>query len=262
MLQSIWKYRQFIGSCIKREFLLRYKGSVLGVIWSIVHPLAMIFVYTVIFSEIMRAKLIGMDNDGMAYSIYLCSGVLTWEFFTASVVACTNVFLANGNLMKKISFPRICLPVISVGSAFLNFCISYSLFFIALLLLGRFPFNLVMFVFPILIVQIMFACSFGIGLGVLNVFFRDVAQFLGVVLQFWFWFTPIVYPSKIIPEKLLWLMSFNPMYHVIKSYQEIFVYHQIPDFIGVGAVLFISLILGWWSFRLYKRHVGEMVDEL
>lgn len=121
MVKSIWNYRQFICSCIKREFLSRDKGSVLGVVLSIVQPLAMIVVYTVIFSEIMRAKLVGMDNDGLAYSIYLCSGVLTWEFFSATVMACTNLFLVNGNLMKKISFPRICLPIISVGSAFLNF---------------------------------------------------------------------------------------------------------------------------------------------
>lgn len=262
MLKSIWNYRQFICSCIKREFLSRYKGSVLGVVWSIVQPLAMIVVYTVIFSEIMRAKLVGMDNDGLAYSIYLCSGVLTWEFFTATVMACTNVFLVNGNLMKKISFPKICLPIISVGSAFLNFCISYGLFFIALLVLGRFPFNLVIFVVPILLVQIIFACSFGIGLGVLNVFFRDVGQLLGVVLQFWFWFTPIVYPSKIIPEKLLVFMNFNPMYYVTRSYQEIFVYNQVPDFVELGGVLFIGFLLGVWSFRLYRKHVGEMVDEL
>ena len=140
MLRSIWQYRQFILSCIKREFLARYKGSVLGIAWSILKPLSMIFVYTVIFSEVMRAKLVGMDADRMAYSIYLCSGVLTWDFFTQSVMAGVNVFLGNGNLMKKLAFPRICLPMISVGSAFLNFCISFWLVFYSIDYYGKISF--------------------------------------------------------------------------------------------------------------------------
>lgn len=262
MLRSIWQYRQFILSCIKREFLARYKGSVLGIVWSILQPLSMIFVYTVIFSEVMRAKLVGMDADKMAYSIYLCSGVLTWDFFTQSAMAGVNVFLGNGNLMKKLAFPRICLPMISVGSAFLNFCISFGLFFVALLIMGRFPFGEIIWFIPILVVQTIFACSFGIGLGVLNVFFRDVGQLFGVVLQFWFWFTPIVYPSSIIPQQLIGIMNFNPMYHIAKGYQSIFVYHQMPEFTGIFGVLGISVLLGIWSLRLYRNHVGEMVDEL
>lgn len=262
MLRSIWNYRQFIVSCIQREFLARYKGSILGVVWSVLHPLTMIVVYTVIFSNIMRAKLVGMGDDGMAYSIYLCSGLLTWEFFTASVLVCSNVFLNNGNLMKKLSFPRICLPIISVGSAFLNFCISFGLFFLALLLLGRFPAEYILFVVPLLLVQIIFSCSLGIGLGVLNVFFRDVGQLLAVILQFWFWFTPIVYPVAIIPDYLVGLLEFNPMYHIVKGYQDIFVYQHVPDFYNIGIVLCLSLLLGLWSLRLYRNHVGEMVDEL
>lgn len=262
MLGSLWRYRQFIASCIKRDFVARYKGSILGIIWSILQPLTMIVVYTVIFSEIMRAKLVGLDGDKLAYSIYLCAGVLTWEFFTCTMASCTNVFISNGNLMKKLSFPRLCLPVITVGSAFLNFCISYGLFFAVLLILGRFPWELVLLIVPLLAIQTMLAGALGVGLGVLNVFFRDVGQLLGVVLQFWFWLTPIVYPASIIPESLLGVMELNPMYHIIKGYQSIFVYQQIPDFFDIGMVLVLSVIISIWALRLYRNHVGEMVDEL
>ena len=164
--------------------------------------------------------------------------------------------------MKKLAFPRICLPVIAVGNAVLNFCLSFGLFFLALILLGRFRLDLVFYIIPLIIVQTFFAVSFGIGLGVLNVFFRDTGRFFNVILQFWFWFTPIVYPVSIVPKQLLDLVEFNPMYHIISGYQSVFVYNTAPTYEGVGYVIGASLVLFVLSFVFYKRNVGEMVDEL
>lgn len=262
MLKKIWLYRQFIYSSVKREFLSKYKGSLLGSIWSVLQPLSMIFVYTVIFSEVMRAKLTGMGDDRMAYSIYLCAGVLTWGFFSELIGASINVFLANGNLLKKLSFPRICLPVITISSSFINFMIGWVLFFVALIIMGRFPFENILWCIPLLILQTILAAGLGIGLGVINVFFRDVGQLFGVILQFWFWFTPIVYPAAIIPEKLLWLEMFNPMYPIITGYQNIFVYGKMPEFSGLLEVFILSIVIGVWALHMYRKHVGEMVDEL
>ena len=164
--------------------------------------------------------------------------------------------------MKKVSFPRICLPVISVCSAMLNFLIGYGLFLGFLLLVGYFPWQVFLFVIPVLLVQTLFTATLGIGLGVLNVFFRDVGQMLTVILQFWFWFTPVVYPASIIPERLQSLMYLNPMYSLIHAYQEIFVYQRIPSLLPVVAVAVLSLLLGAWALQLFRKHVGEMVDEL
>lgn len=262
MLLHIWQYREFISSCVKREFQARYKGSIFGVLWSVFQSLAMIFVYTVIFSNIMRAKITGMETNVYAYSIYLCAGTLTWNFFCETLTNCTNVFLANGNLLKKVAFPRICLPVITTCSALLNFIIGFFLFLIFMLIIGGFPWHSWWAIFLLLFVQAAFAVSLGIGLGVLNVFFRDVGQTLAVILQFWFWFTPIVYPEKIIPEELAWLLSYNPLYHIIRGYQDIFLYDTITTLPGVGMVFLVSILCGWWSLRLYRNHIGEIVDEL
>ena len=114
----------------------------------------------------------------------------------------------------------------------------------------------------ILAVQIIFTLGLGIGLGVLNVFFRDIGQMMGVLLQFWFWFTPVVYPLAIVPKELVWLMDFNPMYHIISAYQSVFVYNSLPPAGGLMAVLVLALLLGGWSLHLYRKHVGELVDEL
>lgn len=262
MVVSIWRYRQFIYSCVKREFQAKYKGSIFGMAWAVIHPLAIIFVYTVIFTEIMKNKLAGMADVPFAYSLYLCSGVLTWELFSETVTRCVNVFLDNSNLMKKVVFPRICLPVITIISSFLNFFIAFSIFIIFMVLIGRFPGNVFLGFFMVLFVQTVFSVTLGVGLGVLNVFFRDIGQFLAMILQFWFWFTPIVYPVGIIPERLQYLLNFNPMYHVIRGYHDIFVYNQWPNFMNLGGVLIFSIIIGFWAINLYRKHVGEMVDEL
>ena len=262
MIYNLWKYREFILSCVKREFKARYKGSMLGVLWSIFQPLAMIIVYTVIFSQVMKSKLSGMEGVPFAYSIYLCAGLLTWNLFQDTLNSCISVFLGSANLMKKVSFPRICLPAITVCSSFLNFVIGFSLFLAFMLIIGAFPWTSFIFVLLILLVQTAFTVGLGIGLGVLNVFFRDIGQMFNVILQFWFWFTPVVYPLKIVPENIVWLMSFNPMYYIISSYQSVFVYNQIPSLWGLLGVLVLSILLSAWSLRIYRKHVGELVDEL
>lgn len=262
MLSQLWQYREFIGSCVKREFLAKYRGSIMGVAWSVFQPLAMIIVYTVIFSNVMQNKLAGMETTPYSYSIYLCAGTLPWNMFNEMLMTSANIFLDNANLMKKVSFPRICLPAITACSSFLNFLIAFSLFLVFLIVIGRFPWTVFPAFFAVLFVQIVFSMALGIGLGVMNVFFRDVGQLLNILLQFWFWFTPIVYPVRIIPEALMPLMKLNPMYAITSSYQNIFLYGTLPDFRLVGAVFVLALVLGIWSLWLYRHHVGELVDEL
>lgn len=262
MLENILHYRHFIYSCVKRDFQERYTGSILGVLWSVFQPLAMILVYTVIFSQVMRSKLQGMEETPFAYSIYLCAGVLTWGLFNETLVSLVNVFFKNANLMKKVSFPRVCLPAITILSSFSNFIIGFLLFLLFLIIIGKFPYLGLPDMILVLIIQSVFTVGLGLGLAVLNVFFRDVGQMLGVVLQFWFWFTPVVYPVSIIPKDLMWIMAFNPMYHIIKGYQDIFVYGQHADYISLFCILLLGFVLCIWSLRLYKKHVGELVDEL
>ncbi|WP_029541444.1 ABC transporter permease [Selenomonas sp. AB3002] len=262
MLKNIWHYRHFIYSCVKREFQERYTGSILGILWSVFQPLAMILVYTLVFTEVMKSKMAGMESVPFAYSIYLCAGVLTWNLFNETLMNLVNVFFKNANLMKKVSFPRVCLPTITVLSSFTNFIIGFMLFWIFLIIIGKFPYMHIPEVIIVLLVQSIFTVGLGLGLAVLNVFFRDVGQMLGVVTQFWFWFTPVVYPVAIIPEALRWLLDFNPMYRIIKCYQDIFVYGQHIDYMGLGVVLILGLVLCVWSLKIYQKHVGELVDEL
>jgi len=261
LLRPLWAYRGFIVGSIMREFQSKYRNSLLGAAWTVINPLAMIIVYTVIFSQIMRAKLPGVDST-FAYSIYLCAGTLTWGFFSEIVGRAQNTFLDNANLLKKLSFPRLCLPVVVVANAGLNFAIIFGLFTVFLVLSGTFPGLPYFALIPVLAILITFAIGLGITLGVLNVFFRDVGQFFGIFLQFWFWLTPIVYPATILPEKLQPFMNLNPMARLIKAFQTILVDGQWPNWYSLWPVLALTLIFCLLGFSLFRRHAGEMVDEL
>lgn len=261
MLKALWAYRGFILGSVRREFQAKYSNSLLGAAWTVINPLAMIVVYTVVFSQIMRAKLPGVDSQ-FAYSIYLCAGVLTWTFFSETVSRAQNVFLENANLLKKISFPRLCLPVIVVANASLNFAIIFGLFTIFLIASGSFPGWVYLAMFPLLLIQILFSVGLGITLGVLNVFFRDVGQLFGVVLQFWFWLTPVVYPINILPVIVRDALRYNPMTNLITSYQGILVNGQWPDWSTLWPLTMLALLLCFWGMHLFRKHAGEIADEL
>ena len=221
----------------------------------------MIFVYTVVFSKLMKARLPGVGGT-FSYSIFLCAGVLTWGLFVEVTSCSQNVFIENANLIKKLSFPKITLPVIVVLNAIINFSIGFSLFIGFLLISGNFPGWPSLAVIPILLIQLLFSVGLGMILGVLNVFFRDVGQLYGVVLQFWFWFTPIVYSSAILPEKLRTLLWLNPLASIIGAYQRIFVQGQLPDWQSLLFPAILGIVFCLFGLRLYKRCSGDMVDEL
>jgi len=261
MLRAIWAYRGFIRGSVQREFQIKYRNSLLGAAWNIINPLAMIVVYTVIFAQVMRAKLPGVDST-FAYSIYLCAGVLTWGLFAEMVGRSQTMFLDNANLLKKISFPRITLPIIVVANAGLNFVIVFGLFLAFLVVSGNFPGWVVLAVLPVVALQIAFAMGLGMVLGVLHVFFRDVGQFFGIFLQFWFWLTPIVYPVTILPESITSFMVLNPMASVMAAYQGILVNQQWPHWASLLPTALLSAAFCLLGLHLFKKNVGEMVDEL
>ncbi|CAJ93980.1 Transport permease protein [Cupriavidus necator] len=261
LIRSAWNYRGFIGGSVRREFQSRYRNSMLGAAWMIINPLAMIIVYTVIFSQMMRARLPGVDSH-LGYSIYLCAGTLTWAFFAEVLSRAQNVFLEQANLIKKISFPRICLPIIVVLNAGLNFAIIFSLFVAFLLASGSFPGWIFLAIFPVLALQVMFSIGLGIILGVLNVFFRDVGQLMGVVLQFWFWLTPIVYPLTVLPEAVRPFVELNPMTPIVSAYQSVLVRGVAPDWSSLIPMLVLATVLCLVGMALFRKRSGEMVDEL
>lgn len=260
-LKPVWQYRGFVLSSVKREFRGKYLNSLLGGVWAVLNPLAMILVYTVIFSNVMGAKLPGSALT-YAYSVYLCAGVLTWGLFSEIVGRSLTVFIDNANIIKKISFPRLCLPAIVVANAVVNFAIIFALFLVFLVVSGQFPGWVIVDLVPLLALQVLFAVGLGMVLGVLNVFFRDVGHFFGVFVQFWFWLTPIVYPIEAIPADLRPIIALNPMTSVVSGYQSILVFGRAPDWLSLLPVAVLTLVCLGLGLMLFRRLSGDLVDEL
>lgn len=262
MFRSLWAYRGFILANVQREFQQRYTHSLLGGLWAILNPLTMIIIYTVVFAGIMRPTLPGQENNPFAYSIYLCAGLLPWAAFADLVGRMQGVFPQYGNLLKKTSFPRSCLPIIVALSTLIDFLIIFSLFLLFLWSSGHFPGSVIFAFIPVFLIQWLFGLGLGLLTATLNVFFRDVGQFVGVLLQFWFWLTPIVYSATGLPatvQSWLWL---NPLYPLIKAYQDLFLRHLIPDWSSLIGITGLAVLLLGLAGRLFLKLAGELVDEL
>ena len=227
----------------------------------IINPLAQVAIYALILSNVLAAKLPGIENK-YAYAIYLMAGLLAWTLFNEVIGRCLNLFIEQGNLMKKIQFPRITLPAIVVGSSLLNNALLFVAILGVFLLLGHQFSSAMLWLVPMTIILVAFALGVGLVLGVMNVFVRDLGQAVPIVLQMWFWFTPIVYPANIIPENYRHWLNFNPMYHFTGAYQEILVYGRFPDIGRLLIITALTLLLLLLSLFLFRRSSEEMVDVL
>lgn len=259
--KDIWNYRSFIFSSIINEKKARFSRSRLGGLWMIIHPLADVLMFAFILSKLLSARLAGVDNE-YAFAIYLTAGILAWSLFLEVINRCLTVFIENGNIMKKIFFPKIAIPVIVVGSSLLNNILLLFAIFVIFALLGHLP-NIQVLWLPLLILlTVGLATGIGLILGVLNVFIRDIGQVVPVLLQFLFWLTPIVYPENIIPEQVKGVLVYNPLYHVVTGYHDVLVFGRAPDVVSllnVAILMMVCLILG---FFLFKKANAEMVDML
>jgi lipopolysaccharide transport system permease protein len=261
IVRSLWNFRGFVRASVSRELRLRYAGSVLGALWQVLSPLAMIAVYTVIFAELMRARLPGID-DRFAYAIFVCCGLLPWTMFTEVLTRSQMMFIDNANLLKKASFPRSCVPAIVVASALANFAVVYAVFLALLAISGHWPgWPVLALPVPILLLCLL-GLAIGVFLGIVHVFFRDVGQVLAIALQVWFWLTPIVYPMQALPAEYQRWIAANPVTPIVAALQDVFVWHRWPDWASLGYPAMIAAALTLLSITAFRRQSAWIVDEL
>lgn len=261
MLQSIWAYRYFIFTSIKNELKARFVRSKLGGVWMIIHPLMQVLIYAVILSEVLSAKLQGVTSR-YGYALYLLAGMLFWTLFSETVGKCLTLFVDNGNLMRKIAFPRICLPIIAAGTALVNNLLLAVAIFGVFAVLGHFPGVQVVWLPVLMLLTLLLAMGVGIFLGVLNVFMRDIGQVVPVVLNALFWLTPIVYSLNALPERFQHWFGLNPLYSLVTSYQSVLVYGNPPLWSDLGRLFVGALVICALAMVVFRRSSAEMVDAL
>lgn len=263
MMRSLWLYRNFILSSIRNELVTKFSRSKLGGLWMIINPLSQVAIYALILSNILAAKLPGIEST-YAYAIYLMAGLLAWTLFSEVVGRCLNVFIDNGNLMKKMSFPKITLPTIIIGSSILNNVLLFLSMLGIFFALGHGFSATILWLIPLTLLLATLALSLGLILGIFNVFLRDIGQLIPIILQMWFWFTPIVYPINILPEKYQELLtSLNPIFPIVNAYQQVIVYDKAPNIdSGLLPITVVTLVLLAMSLFLFRRAGEEMADVL
>ncbi|WP_028862365.1 ABC transporter permease [Psychromonas aquimarina] len=257
----LWAYRYFILSSIKTEFRSRFARSKLGGLWMVLHPLALVLIYALILSQIMTAKLPEVATQ-YAYPVYILSGIVGWMLFSEILGRSLTVFIDNGNLLKKMSFPKLALPLIIIGSGLVNFLLLFITMFVVFGFLGHLPFHMLHWIPLLVLITLGLAAGIGLFFGVLNVFMRDIGQVMNIALQFWFWLTPIVYMASIVPEKHHWLLMLNPMTGVTMGFQHVLLYDKAPDasllvYPSVFAIVSLSL-----AMVIFKKASEEMADVL
>lgn len=260
-MAETWAYRRFIVGSVAQELRARYAGSLLGGVWALVQPLTLIIIYSVVFSTIMAPRLPGYDQP-FAYTIFLCSGLLLWQFFAELLTRTVGIFVQNGSLLKKVYFPRLTLPFIALFASLLNYVVIMLWFLLLLIGIDYLPGSAALAVLPIVVIASGFAVGLGLCGATINVYYRDVEQFTGVAIQFWFWLTPIIYPADILPEPFRSYLEWNPIYPLVVAMQQIFLGDTMPalqTLVYPAATALILLALGAATyFRLGK----DMTDEL
>jgi ABC-type polysaccharide/polyol phosphate export permease len=263
-LRELWKYRELTRNLVVRNLKVRYKNSLLGVAWSWLSPLMMMIVYTIFFTIFWG------NTEIHHYPVFLLCGMLPWNFFAESVMQATDSIVGNAHLIKKVYFPREVLPVSAVLSSLVNYLIALPVFFVLAIVSGARLTWWVLLLPITLLVQIIFILGLAFFLSTVNVLYRDTQHLLGVLIQAWFFLTPVFYPINTVPQQVsvlgvtfnaqLWLRRLNPMASIIASYRDL-LYWGAPtglDFLLRTAIeVIVVLLVGYLVFLRFVTRFGE-----
>ena len=239
----------------------RYVGSTLGLFWSVIHPLVLIVVYTVVFSRLMGARLAG-SSDPYAYGIYLCSGLFPWLAFQEIVTRATTIFPDNAGLVRKVAFPKVILYGFVTLTGAINLGLALAIFLAAVALTGHALHATLLVWLPLIALQLAFGLGVGMVFSVLHVFLRDTAQLVAVGFQLLFWMTPIVYVEELLPASVQQLERLNPLYLFTRTHHDVVVYGLVPSPLRVAALLVLTGVALALGTVLYRRFRSEILDEL
>ncbi|MGH7263837.1 MAG: ABC transporter permease [Candidatus Rokuibacteriota bacterium] len=256
MTRELLRYRPLIRNLVYKDLKLKYRGSSLGVAWSLLNPLLLLIVYTVAFKHVLRVE---VPN----YGYFLLVGLLPWSFFSGSLIASTGAITGNAHLLKKVYFPREILPIATVLFGFAQLILALAVFLPALVLVsGVTPRWSALLVLPLLLVHLLFTIGLAFLLSALTAAFRDVAHLTEVALLLLFWLTPIVYPMTMAPDGLQLFFQLSPLAALAVAYQDVLFWGVLPPASVVFTILawtFGLLLIGHAVFRRGSPAFAEEV---
>lgn len=265
-IRELLLYRELLFNLVGRELKVKYKRSILGFLWSFINPLLTMLVFTFVFSMVLRIAP-PVNREGLAsFPMLLLCALLPWNFFSASVGSGVGSIVMNSNLIRKVYFPKEVLPVSLALANLVNLFFEMSVLAVFLLVLG---FNYVLY-WPWLIIILLLLSVLTIGFAllfaVLNVYFRDVEHFVGIILMVWFYATPIIYPFSYIEQSgiphLGTILKINPMTDLVLALRDVLYFGQSPDLVLLAYVALASVSVFAFSYWLFKRFEDNFAEEV
>lgn len=254
-IKEIYKYRHMLFTLVKQDINGKYKGSIFGFLWTLLNPLFMLLVYSVVFKFVFKSNI---EN----YPIYLFVCLMPWNAFNSMIGAGTTCVSNNSSIIKKVYFPREVLPLSVIISNTIQYCFSLVITLIAIMISGVGLSAYALLLPLVMVVQITFAFGIILMLSAANVFIRDVQYMMNPIMMIWMYACPILYSIEMVPEKWLSLYKLNPMVTILQGYQSVLYNKSLPDFKALEIVFAISIvicIIGWNVFNKLQRRFAEEV---
>lgn len=262
MVASLVRNRTLIRASIKREVLGRYRGSVLGVLWSFFNPVFMLAVYTFVFSVVFKARWSGGSDSKTEFALILFAGLMVFSLFAECINRAPGLIVSNANYVKKVVYPLEILPWVSLGAAMFHALISLGVWMLAYLIFFGVP-HLTALYLPLVImplVLVMMGLSW--GLASLGVYLRDIAQFIGILTSVLMFLSPIFYPASALPEAYRPVLMLNPLTPVIEQARDVLFFGRAPDFSIIGIYFLIGLLVMWLGFAWFQKTRKGFADVL
>lgn len=255
-LKEIFDYQDMINSFVRRDLRGKYKGSVLGFLWTFINPLCQMIVYTIVFSVIVR-------NDLEQFYVYMITGMVPWLFFDMALRQGTCCVRYQGELVKKIYFPREVLPIACVTSNFINMLFCFLIVFIVLLISGVGVRLQVLVWLPLVMgIEYLLVLGFTLLVSAGTVYLKDLEHIVSVLLMAWIYLTPILYPVSMIPDTILWIFRMNPMTAVIEAYHAVLYWKKSPDASGLFYAFLFGVVLLAVSEAVFVKLSDHFAEEL
>lgn len=257
-IRDLLAHRELLWALGMREVRVRYKQSLLGILWAAIQPLTMMFVFTVVFSRFAR-----LPSEGVPYPVFSYAALLPWNLFSSAVSAAIGSVAGAGALIKKVYFPRAVLPLASMLPSTVDFLVSAGVFGLLLAYYGVPVSWQALYVLPVLLLQAAFMVGVSLLLGAFNAYYRDVRYVLPIVLQVWLYATPVVWSMSMVPDRYrLWYALLNPMAAVVEGWRAAVLRASAPDASLVGAAAvsaLVVLLLGYRYFHYVERHFADVI---
>ncbi len=251
---QLWSYRELLSSLAMRDIKVRYKQTVLGVMWAVIQPLATMVIFTLLFGRLAK-----IPSDGVPYPVFVFSGLLAWNFFQSSVSSGGASLLSAGSMITKVYFPRIIVPLASVGVSIVDFAISFGILLI-LMLLYSVPFTWQIALMPLFFLGLaVLALGLSAWLSSVTVVYRDFRFVLPFMLQMWMYLTPVIYPLSFVPQDWRWLIYLNPVAGWLEGIRACILGNTI-DWVSVFCSTVLTLIIVYLGVRYFEKADRRFAD--